>query len=182
MFTPTKVSADEFEAFIKLPENQDYNFELIDGEIFQKMATHLRGIIINRILAYIFFYLEDFPIGYSAAEPRFKPTPQSEHDLIPDGAFTVKSRGIVRKGAMAGVPDLAIEVQSPDQTEEFMRKKAQIYLEHGTALVWLVFPEQRIVEVLTQQGSHTLNENDVLDGGNVLPNFQLAVSKIFAGL
>lgn len=182
MFTPTKISPAEFEAFINLPENLYYNFELIYGEIFQKMTTHVHGIIISRILTMLENYLEQFPIGFAAAEPRFKPTPDSEHDLIPDEAFTVASRGVVYEGAMAGVPDIAIEVQSPGQSEEFMRKKAQIYLTYGTAIVWLVFPKKRTVEVSISGKYVIFTENDVLDGGDVLPNFQLPIHKIFARL
>lgn len=45
------------------------------------------------------------------------------------------------------MPDLVIEVTSPDNTYKSMRKRADYYLAHGTRLVWLVYPEKCLVEV-----------------------------------
>jgi Uma2 family endonuclease len=48
-------------------------------------------------------------------------------------------------------------------------------------LVWLVFPEEQAVEVyVPDKDVQTFGINDSLDGGDVLPDFQLAVKDIFA--
>ena len=44
-------------------------------------------------------------------------------------------------------PDLAAEVAPPSQTKEVMAAKARQYLIAGTALVWVVWPEQGEVDV-----------------------------------
>ena len=48
-------------------------------------------------------------------------------------------------------------------------------------MVWLIFPEKRLVEVYQPEADiEILNENDTLNGGDVLPGFTLAVKDIFA--
>lgn len=49
-------------------------------------------------------------------------------------------------------------------------------------MVWLVYPEKQMVEVLTPVERQLLSESDVISGGEVLPGFTLTVSEVFAGL
>ena len=77
------------------------------------------------------------------------------------------------------MPDLAIEVKSPDDTYKQMREKADYYLQNGTKLVWLVYPEKRIVEVYTNEQQDILTLEDRLTGGELLPEFELSVKDIF---
>ena len=61
-----------------------------------------------------------------------------------------------------------------------MRRKAEYYLQNGSQLVWLVFPDNRQVEVYVPDADVvTLGETDTLDGGAVLPGFTLRVADIF---
>ena len=69
-------------------------------------------------------------------------------------------------------PDIAVEVQSPDDRRKDLRAKIKEYLFYSVPLIWLVDPETRTVTVY--QGSMRgieLDESDTLDGGNVLPGF-----------
>jgi hypothetical protein len=47
-------------------------------------------------------------------------------------------------------------------------------------MVWLIYPEKRLVTVLTKESEDILTEADILDGGDVLPGFALPVRDIFA--
>lgn len=179
MSTPTRLSSRDYEAFIALPENRDRRFELIHGEIVEKMPTGLHAFLVGLLIQALMNYLEQHPIAYAGPEPRFQPTSESAHNLIPDAAVWSLNYRLTDEKVMVGVPDLAIEVQSPGQSEQFMSEKARIYLTHGSAMVWLVYPKLRIVEVLTPTNRHLLGVNDVLSGGEVLPGFELAISKIF---
>jgi len=64
-----------------------------------------------------------------------------------------------------------------------MREKADYYLRNGSRLVCLFFTDSQTVEVRTIQGSKisaiTLGLDDTLDGGDVLPGFEVAVREIF---
>ncbi len=103
--------------------------------------------------------------------------------LAPDAAFVRAGRlpsREARRGIMPVVPDLAVEVISPSDRVTQITDKVMLYLKHGVELVWLVHPGQRIVTVYTPDlVARTLTESGTLDGGDVLPGFQLLVSEIF---
>jgi Uma2 family endonuclease len=55
-----------------------------------------------------------------------------------------------------------------------------MYQEAGEPLIWLVDPEASTATVLaTNLAPVTLHPGDTLDGGNVLPDLQIAVADIF---
>jgi Uma2 family endonuclease len=101
---------------------------------------------------------------------------------MPDIAFTSRDRAlpVAKSDAVPQMPDLAIEIQSPDDSVLRMREKALYYLTNGGKLVWLVFPCKQQIEVHTADEIRTLGINDTLNGGDVLPGFALAVKDIFA--
>jgi len=45
-----------------------------------------------------------------------------------------------------------------------------------------IYPEKRIIEVVTADDGQLLTENDVLEGGDVLPGFAIPVSALFRGV
>ena len=104
--------------------------------------------------------------------------------LIPDVAFISLGQMPDLPDCIALIPpDLAIEVKSSNDKKKNMRQKAQRYLDNGTLLVWLVFPESRTVEVYDGDNDVvTLGMDDTLTGGDVLPGFTLRVADIFGRL
>jgi Uma2 family endonuclease len=174
------ITADEFAKILELPENIDRLLELIDGEIVEKMPTQLHGLIAGLVATFLNLFVLKNPLGWVMVEARYKLPADDENDYIPDVSFISRAKGaLVEKGAAPYMPDLAVEVKSPDDSLPDMRKKAAYYLAHGTQLVWLVYTEKRLVIVLTADSEDILNENDVLDGGSVLPDFKLPVKDIF---
>lgn len=172
-------SVEDFEVFIARSENRRRLFELRQGEIVEKMPTGEHGYIASVMTAAIFNYLAQHPIGYVLVETRFRPAGDTANDRIPDIAFSTRKEVIVRRGPAPGMPDLAIEIKSPDDSLKEMFETAQYYLAHGAGLVWLVHPEKRLVIVITLHTTDILTEGDMLDGGEVLPGFQLSVRQIF---
>jgi Uma2 family endonuclease len=76
---------------------------------------------------------------------------------------------------------LAVEILSPSNTRDEMRRKRQEYFAGGCRLVWEVEPEERTVRVYTSPTRSTLlRENQTLDGGDVLPGFTLPIRRWFA--
>ena len=78
------------------------------------------------------------------------------------------------------VPELAVEVVSPNDLAEDLRLKIAEYFRYGVQMVWVVWPKLCAVDVyesLTQV--RVLERNDVLDGGRVLPGFTLALADLF---
>ena len=55
------------------------------------------------------------------------------------------------------------------------------YLDAGTRMVWIVEPRRQTVMVYRSRDDiHLLTGGDVIDGGEVLPGFRLAVAELFA--
>ena len=168
----------EYEQIIQ--QYPDRRFELIHGEVIEKMLCEIHGYIINWLSYFITAYLIDNPIGYSLVEVRYGLPEDDLNDRVPDMSFRVKEKGAILTTSPAPyMPDLAIEVQSPGQSDRFMSDKAAYYLANGSRMVWLIYPTRRIVEVLTPTERHLLTAEATIDGGDVLPGLQIAVARIF---
>lgn len=175
-------TVDEFEQFIAMEENEDRLFELIDGEIVEKVPTERHSIATGNIYAPLREFVKKNQLGRVVFEVRYRVPGDETNTRIPDVSFTAAERllPVVEQGAVPQMPDLCIEVQSPNDTPKKLRDKAAYYLEHGAKLVWLVYPKKRLVEVLYPDGEFDLfTEDETLTAGDLLPGFSLPVSSIF---
>lgn len=183
MLAPTRISIEEFEAFVELPENEDRLFELINGEIVEKVPSNaFASEIAGLIIFFIHLFLREHNIkghvtteagGYKVAGNRF----------APDVAYISYERQaeLNRKGYNEFPPELAVEIETntTSKTERHLRAKVLGYLAAGT-LLWVVYPETKEAEVYVPgQPMVKLTITDSLDGGEVLPGFTLALKEIF---
>ena len=76
-------------------------------------------------------------------------------------------------------PDLAVEIISPGNKAVDNHLKIRQLLDAGTALVWIVYPDIKMVEVHKVEGAVTLKIGDALRGGDVLPGFEIRIADIF---
>lgn len=180
MTTRERITASEFDAFLAEPENANRRFELILGEIVEKMPTQPQAYLVARVSGFISGYLRQNPIGYGLVKAGYRIPQDTENYLIPDLSFVTKERGaLVRSGPAPYMPDLAVEAQSEGQSDKFMLDKAQLYLKLGTRMVWIIYSTREIIEVLTPADRQLLTINDTLVGGDVLPGFSVAVRDLF---
>jgi Uma2 family endonuclease len=172
---------DEYEAFLSRPENKGYLYELIDGEVREKVVTGVHSVVVGNIVTQINMYLwQKQLLGRAGVEGRFRPETATRDDRLPDVHYVSdSSKPITAKGAAPFLPDLAVEIKSPDDTYIEMSETAAFYLQHGAKIVWLVYPEKRLVEVLTTSERQLLSENEQITGGEVLPEFAISVRDIF---
>jgi Uma2 family endonuclease len=106
---------------------------------------------------------------------------------IPDVAFIAwdrfPGRRLPKEAVPLVVPNLAIEILSKGNTRREMAIKRAEYFDAGVELVWEVDPRKRVVTVyIASAESATLGIDDTLDGGTVLPDFQLPLKDLFAEL
>jgi Uma2 family endonuclease len=104
---------------------------------------------------------------------------------IPDVAFISWKRypkKTRKRGQIPSVaPDLVVEVLSKGNTRREMARKLDEYFRAGVRLIWYVDPKSRTVRVYTDRDhSVVLNEDQYLDGGDVLPGFTLSIRDWFA--
>ncbi len=173
-------SVEEFEEIIARPENRDRLFELVNGEIVEKVPTQQHGMITLKTGSRILTWIELGHPGRVAVEVRHQLPGDKHNSRLPDISYYADTTTpVVERGAMLRMPDLAVEVKSPDDSLKEMTEKAAYYLANSVRMVWLIYPEMKLVEVLTPDNRQLLNENDTLDGGSVLPGFTMAVRDIF---
>lgn len=175
------MTAQEFEAYALLPQNADLLLEFIDGEIHVVVSNNRSSQVAATILTEVKIHSKKHRLGFvTGADGSYR---VGRHRFIPDVAFVSKTRQPVPSDQAYNPlpPDLAVEVQSPTDSKRKLRRKASRYLDAGTLLVWLVLLRSQTVEVYApNQPVVTLGLDDVLDGGAVLPGFQLPVREIFA--
>ena len=168
----------EFHAFAEQPENRDRLFELINGEIVEKVASFSPSKVAMRIGRLIGNFADE--IGYvTGADGSYILSP--DYEFMPDVGYISKtSLPQEPEREVQGPPDLAVEVKSPTDSKRALRQKAEDYLRFGIKMVWLVFPEEKRVEVYEMdQDVLEFGIQDTLDGGEVLPGFGVAVREIF---
>ncbi len=144
------------------------------------------GHITVRLQARLAVYVEDHVLGQVTGPDEvydFENTGQKDTGLLPDIGFYKASREALvdPDEAYPFAPDLAVEVASSKQYRPGMRAKAARYLARGTALVWVVWPKRRQVDVWRPGASDpvTLGVDDLLDGGDVILSFTYPIARLF---
>jgi Uma2 family endonuclease len=124
-------------------------------------------------------------LGTAICEGPFGLRPRSKRKWRPDVAFVSALKWPLEKpfpdtDPWPVVPDLAVEVISPNDLAEEVFAKVKEYLEAGVRLIWVIFPKLgwvHVYESLTQVRGLTVADN--LEGGNVLPGFSLPLRELF---
>jgi Uma2 family endonuclease len=79
-----------------------------------------------------------------------------------------------------GVPSLIVEILSPSTVVSELRGKIRADRRAGVPLVWVVDPDDRMVTIHQPNIKQKLvNEDEVLTGEDVLPEFRVEVAKLF---
>ena len=103
----------------------------------------------------------------------------------PDLAFVSAKKWPLGKRVPKGeawdiIPDLAVEVVSESNSANEIALKLVEYFRSGASQVWVVYPETRQVYVYTTLNSvRILGASDTLDGGDLIPGFQLSLTELF---
>jgi Uma2 family endonuclease len=176
-----RMTVEEFEYFVNLPENAEKLFEFIGGEVVEVPSNPYASYISSRINRRLGNFVEERDLGFVTGEAGGYMV--SGERYAPDVAFISKARQpeLARQGYNPMPPDLAVEVDSPStyESQQNLYIKVANYLAAGT-VVWVFKPESKRVEVYTPgQPVRILGVDDVLDGGDVLPGFTLALKDIF---
>ena len=139
----------------------------IAGDLYYFLAHHVKSRRLGRVVA--------AEIGFVIAH---------DPDTVraPDCAFLSNERAPDRlpKRYVEAIPDLVVEVVSPDDRAEEVSDKVDQWLRAGVRMVWVVHPRTRIVVTHRPDGqARILREGDTLSGDEVVPGFELAVGRLF---
>lgn len=171
-----RVTLDEFERILALPENKDRLLEFIDGEISEKMPTERHGEVVFGIGSPLREHVKKHGLGRVSTEARHQ---TSDDSLLPDVSFIAGDRPSVEEGSVRRMPDLAIEIQSPDDSFKKLREKAHYYLSNGSRMVLIVNYKKQAITMITPDDEDLFLAGEMLDLNEVVPGFSIPVAEIF---
>jgi Uma2 family endonuclease len=185
--TPPRVklmTADEFYDWCNRPENADRRFELVRGKVIEvPPPTKIHGVVSANIAYVLGGYMRQRQAGYITtgdAGTLIERDPDTVRG--PDVAYFTDANSFKELHPKYGEhpPVLAVEVLSPNDRINRVLSKIDDYTNNGVRLVWLVDPEDKSVRVFRAGASPvTLTGDDVIDGGDALPDFRCPLNEFF---
>jgi Uma2 family endonuclease len=179
------LTVEEFLALCERPEYADTQLELDEGRL---VVMPPAGDLHGTLCAYIGRW--PYPeihrkrgVGRVACnDPGLLLSRDPDTVRAPDLAYYRENVRLeeISPGLAKRLPDLVVEVLSPSDRLGMVMRKVQQYLRAGIAMVWVVDGESRNVTVYRAgREPRVLEENEVLDGEEVLPGFTCAVAELF---
>ena len=172
------------EELLALPKGDGRRFELIRGVLVERMPSgKSQGIVSSRIDRILGNYAEDNDFGVTLSNDtghRLDRDPDTVR--APDVAWFAPGRLPEDiEGFPELAPDLAIEVKSPGNSWPEIAATAYMWLCYGSRQVWVADPPSTTVTVYNNLNRDpvTLGEDDILDGGDLLPGFSTPVWRLF---
>ncbi|MDA0839291.1 MAG: Uma2 family endonuclease [Planctomycetota bacterium] len=179
---PKTVTADILEEL-----SQDgRSYEIVKGVLVEVPPV---GNYVAKIEFLIAYYIQRFldeqglegEVLPAAARFRLERDPETVRG--PDVSFIRSDR--LPEGLPDGyqdlAPDLAVEVVSKSNDPEELEAKIVEYFEAGTGMVWVVYPRTHSAYIYTSlEQARRIGPSGYLDGGEILPGFQLSLKDLFA--
>ncbi len=176
----TRYSPDDL---LAMPDANGY--ELVDGQLVERnvgaLSTMVELFVCERLLSYA--RASKAGMVWSGAMG-FQIFPFDPGRIRkPDASFISKeklSSEVMESGFIKVVPDLVVEVLSPNDLVYEVDRKIVEYKRAGVRLIWIINPETRSVTVYRPDGTASyLNDTDKITGEDVLPGFESPVSDFF---
>ena len=179
-----QITLKTIDDLMAMPDD-DKRYELIDGEIVEMGTSEQRHSVLGAwLIGVLFMYIKQNNLGgrLSGADGTFRF--DNKNARVPDVSYvTAASAAKIPKGLTYGpsAPDFVIEIKSPSNSRPQMRRLAQRYLAAGSQLVWTIDYVDQIAHVYRPgQPVIELADEEVLDGYEVLPGFQIKLTEMFA--
>lgn len=164
-------------------------FEVVNGQIVD--LPHLSaysGNIANEICIEIAIYARQHGLGKALSEILFSiPTKEDpDNQRRPDVAYLSlerwpANRQVPDSDPWPVVPNLTVEVLSPNDRIREVHTKIQEYFDAGVELVWVVDPHLENASVYTSPTQVTIiTREGTLEGSSVIPGFTLPMAKLFS--
>jgi Uma2 family endonuclease len=172
------------EGLSRMPDGK--HFELIDGELVERKMSVLSGLVASRINRILGNHCEennlgwvlDSEVGYQCFPWKPRQVRRADVSFIALDRYPLKQ--LSEEGHVSISPDLAIEVISPNDLASELNEKLEEYVKAGVKLIWVVDPENRILQVHRPDGtSIRLREDHEVSGEDVIPGFRCSVGAFF---
>jgi Uma2 family endonuclease len=170
---------------LRLPD-QGKGYELVDGELKELNVSTLSSYTAGEIYYQLRNHVTPRRLGWVFPEgTSFRCFPDDPARVRrADTAFHALARlspaSVAAEGHCPVVPDLVVEVVSPNDLADDVAAKRVEWLAAGAKLVWVVFPVQREVHAFGADGAYTFfRAADELTAAPLLPDFRTPVAGLF---
>jgi Uma2 family endonuclease len=175
----TLLTADEL---ARMPDDDSVQIELDEGELITMPPAGMEhGDVGAEITAILRNHVKKHRLGrVFSADTGFRL--RDDTVRAPDVAFVRQARVEELRGAgfAQGAPDLAVEIFSPSDSVRQLMRKVKQYFAAGCHTVWIVYPENRELQILEASGTdRLLHAQDTLEAPEVLPGFSVHVAEFF---
>lgn len=160
-------------------------YELVDGRLEELNLSFLSSYVAGKTYKLIDRHVEAGNLGWVVPESTsFQCFPDARKKVRrPDVAFLALTRLTPTQARAEGhctvVPDLVVEVISPNDFAKLINRKVEEWLGAGVKLVWVIDPEAKLVHCHQPAAAATRRELDTLTGDPVLPGFAIPVADLF---
>ena len=159
--------------------------ELIRGVFCPTMSAGMKhGEIVVNLSGYLREIVRPNRLGrLMASDSGVKVETDPDTVREPDIAYFSKERLALDAdvpGYAEVLPELVAEVVSFNDSFREVADKANMWINAGVQLVWVLWPETKMIEIYRPaQPVTTLRETDTLTGEEILPQFSVPVANIF---
>jgi Uma2 family endonuclease len=194
MTTATELTKEgmPLEEFLRRQDEQP--FELIEGEIIPVSPSFsISGEILRRLTVLLTLYAEKTQQILVYTDTTFvlsAPTDKQwvTGSRIPDMMIYSDARMTAYWDENPDwdsqpfhiLPDQVIEVMSLTDRLPDVLYKVSLYLNDGIPVVWVVDPGHKTVTVYTQTIQQIFSQDQVLEGGELLPGLSISLKQLFA--
>lgn len=176
MAVTTGITIEEFE---RLPDALAHNHELVNGELVDVSGnTGYHNSLRDLLIVLLTPVVNEQKLGKIISEQEFD-FDGNAHG--PDVALIGPSKIPLfdrKRRVQRFVPDLAIEIESQNDTFGSLTGKAARYRKCGTKEVWVLSPDTRQAFVQSEERQVILDEDQMFES-NVLPGFSIRLGELF---
>lgn len=164
------------EEFERWEPNDGFKYEWNDGELIKFTGMKRKHLRIIQILNLLFD---------TTQAKRQKALLICEQDVMltgiqmrrPNMAFFTDEQ--INSEGDEPIPEFCIEIISSNDQINDVKKKIKEYFKHGVRVVWVVLPEEEMVEVYTSVKDVTIClEQDICSAEPVLNDFKISVGEL----
>ncbi len=170
---------------LTMPDRKKY--ELVDGKLVELEMSMWSSYVAGVIFRIVSNFCVANKLGWVFPEgTSFQCFPDNPDRIRkPDTCFIRMDRltpeQMQREGHGTVVPDLVVEVLSPNDVAYKVDRKVEEYLDAGAVVVWVVNPDTRTVKTFRSGNQFALyHEDSEITEEDLLPGFQCKVGDLFA--
>jgi len=167
-----------FEEFMVWEPEDGFKYEWNDGELIKFVGMNRKQMHIFGVLNRLFISKGYWQQGTFIAEQEVQLT--GIQMRRPDIAyFTLEQEQLMKQGEDE-IPEFAIEVISGNDKASKVEEKTIEYFNAGVKVVWLIYPDNKTVQVYTSlKQAQICSDDDICSAKPVLEDFEISVNDIF---